>query len=203
MINFEKTHYVLSAYHRHDLIQDNLPQFAFIGRSNVGKSSLINGLTNKKKLALTSKTPGKTRLVNYFLCDERFYLVDLPGYGFAKTPSDYQKQWRTLIEYYLSNTPALLTTFLLWDIVVFPQQSDLMMLDWYLQNKLYFHIILTKVDKLTKNQKIQQLKIIRQTLKFPYPMLEFSAKTRIGRDDIRQLMAIKVEEQNNGNLHSR
>ncbi|MBP7461078.1 MAG: YihA family ribosome biogenesis GTP-binding protein [Candidatus Delongbacteria bacterium] len=194
MINFEKTHYVLSAYHRNQLIQDNLPQFAFIGRSNVGKSSLINTLTNKKKLAMTSKTPGKTRLVNYFLCDERFYLVDLPGYGFAKTPADYQKQWKTLIEFYLLNTPTLMTTFLLWDISVFPQSNDLMMLDWYLEQKLYFQIVLTKIDRITQHQKSITLKTIRRTLGFPYPLLEFSAKTRLGLDNIRQVMASKVEE---------
>ncbi|HLW38862.1 MAG TPA: ribosome biogenesis GTP-binding protein YihA/YsxC [Brumimicrobium sp.] len=128
----------------------NCPEFAFIGRSNVGKSSLINTLTNQKSLAKTSGKPGKTQLINHFLINKEWYLVDLPGYGYAKTSKSNRKKWGNFIEEYLLTRENLYTTFILLDSRLEPQKIDLEFMTWCAENQLPFSMVFTKTDKLSR-----------------------------------------------------
>lgn len=128
--------------------QDGLPEYAFIGRSNVGKSSLINMLTRKPKLAMTSATPGKTLLINHFLINKQWYLVDLPGYGYAKRGKKQQEKIQQIIENYILEREALTCLFLLIDSRLEPQQIDLEFIEWLGENGIPFAIVFTKADKL-------------------------------------------------------
>lgn len=129
-----------------------IPEYAFIGRSNVGKSSLINHLTNRKKLAKTSSTPGKTQLINHFLIDESWFLVDLPGYGWAKTSKTNKAAWKEMIEDYLMLRQNLASVFVLVDLRHEPQKIDLEFIEWLGEEGIPFSIVFTKADKLGKNQ---------------------------------------------------
>ena len=126
----------------------DFPEFAFIGRSNVGKSSLINAITNHKKLAKTSGTPGKTQLINHFVINENWFLVDLPGYGFAKISKKMRAEWEVMIADYLYNRESLMNTFILVDSRIKPQKLDLDLIANYGENGLPFTIVFTKTDKL-------------------------------------------------------
>lgn len=128
------------------------PEFAFIGRSNVGKSSLINAITNRKGMAKTSGTPGKTQVINHFVINNSWYLVDLPGYGFAKTAKTNREKWEKMIRDYLQNRTSLLVTFVLVDARLQPQTIDLEFMTWMGTHQLPFVIVFTKSDKLTKNE---------------------------------------------------
>ena len=147
-----KAEYVTSAVDLLGLLNDARPQFAFVGRSNVGKSSLINALTNKKNLAKTSSTPGLTKMVNYFLVNDSFYLVDLPGYGFAKTTHKTKEVWAKVIEDYFENPSNLATVFVLLDIRHEPSENDKMMIKYLILNQISFKIIATKSDKIAKSK---------------------------------------------------
>ena len=129
-----------------------LPEYAFIGRSNVGKSSLINHLTNRKKLAKTSSTPGKTQLINHFLINDKWYLVDLPGYGWAQTSKTNKAAWKKMINIYLEERESLACVFVLVDIRHEPQVIDLEFMKWLGETGIPFSIVFTKADKLGKNQ---------------------------------------------------
>lgn len=142
----------------------NKPEFAFIGRSNVGKSSLINMITSRKGLAKTSGTPGKTQLINHFLINEAWYLVDLPGYGFAKTSKTNLEKWEKMIRSYLLQRENLLCTFVLIDSRIKPQQIDMEFLQWMGENELPFALIFTKTDKLTKNELASNLSAYKKKL---------------------------------------
>lgn len=148
------------------LPQDGKPELAFIGRSNVGKSSLINMLTNQKKLAKTSQSPGKTQTINHFLIDENWYLVDLPGYGFAKVSKDLREKWGKMIKNYLTQRESLLCVFVLVDGRLEPQKIDLDFIDFLGQSQIPFSIIFTKCDKLSIN------KVTSNILKFEKAMLK-------------------------------
>lgn len=128
------------------------PEFAFIGRSNVGKSSLINAITNRKGMAKTSGTPGKTQVINHFIINNSWFLVDLPGYGFAKTAKTNREKWEKMIRDYLQNRTSLLVTFVLVDARLQPQAIDLEFMTWMGTHQLPFVIVFTKSDKLTKNE---------------------------------------------------
>jgi GTP-binding protein len=128
-----------------------LPEYAFIGRSNVGKSSLINMLTDQKMLAKTSSTPGKTQLINHFLINGEWYLVDLPGYGYARTAKTNRRQWEKVIEQYLLKRSNLMSTFLLVDSRLTMQESDRKVINWFGEKQLHFTLVLTKTDKLSTN----------------------------------------------------
>ena len=143
---------------------DDLPQFTFVGRSNVGKSSLINFLTNRKALAKTSSTPGRTRLINFFKINNKFYFVDLPGYGFAQASKTEQTQWQSLIGGYLQNTTNLKLVFVLVDIRHEPSKLDKQMVDYLYQLQIPFCIVATKADKIGKSQIAKNLQIIANTL---------------------------------------
>lgn len=139
-------------------------EYAFIGRSNVGKSSLINALTNRKSLAKTSGVPGKTQLINHFDIDNKWYLVDLPGYGWAKVSKSEKNKWGKFIEAYLLNRENLVSIFLLIDIRHEPQKIDLEFIEWLGVNQRSFSIIFTKADKLSKNKIAQSVNFYKKEL---------------------------------------
>ena len=162
------------------------PEYAFIGRSNVGKSSLINMLTARKGLAMTSATPGKTMLINHFLINKNWYIVDLPGYGYAKVSQSEKEKWGKLIENYLHKSPMLKAVFLLIDIRHEPSANDKIMYDWIVSNGFDPIIIATKLDKIKRSQIQKQLKLVRTGLgvKPGTVIIPFSAETKQGRDEI-------------------
>lgn len=137
-----------------------MPQFAFVGRSNVGKSSLINALTARNKLAKTSSTPGRTRLINIFEINHEFYLVDLPGYGYAKASKTQQESWQSLIGSYLQFSSSLKRVFVLLDSRIKPTEKDKQMLSYLYAFQIPFNIILTKTDKLSRSELQKNKKII-------------------------------------------
>ncbi len=162
------------------------PEFAFVGRSNVGKSSLINALMQRKSLARTSSQPGKTRTINFYLINQEFYYTDLPGYGFAKVPDREKAAWGRMIERYLRDSEQLKTLFILADIRHDPTKDDRAMLEMARGYGLEVAIIATKSDKIKKSQFQKQIKGIRAGLQLPgdVPVLPFSALDGAGRDAI-------------------
>ncbi len=166
------------------------PEVAFAGKSNVGKSSLINGLMNRKALARTSAQPGKTQTINFYNINEAMYLVDLPGYGYAKVSAAEKEKWGKMIEGYLHESKELRTVFLLVDIRHKPSANDKQMYDWICHNGYEPVIIATKLDKLKRSQVAKSLKEIRTGLGLPKDgkILPFSAETKQGRDEIWALI---------------
>ena len=167
-----------------------LPEIAFVGRSNVGKSSLINTLVGRKKLAKTSNTPGRTQLINFFTINEKMSFVDLPGYGFAKVSQSVKKDWGDMIEAYLRERQSLCLVILILDIRRDPNEDDLSLRDWLGNYRIPYLYILTKTDKLSNNQAIARQRAIERTLGVSAgkkPIL-FSAITQKGKDDIWQFM---------------
>ena len=168
--------------------QGNLPEYAFIGRSNVGKSSLINMLTRKPKLAMTSSTPGKTMLINHFLVNEQWYLVDLPGYGFARRGGDDRERLRKIIEDYILGREQMTNLFLLIDSRHAPMAIDLQFIEWLGENGVPFSIVFTKADKLgfqrlNANVKAYLEKLSEQWEELP-PYFITSSEKKTGRDEI-------------------
>jgi len=157
--------YVLSAARAEQYPLDHKIDFAFVGRSNVGKSSLINAITNHNKLCKTSKTPGRTQLVNFFDINKELYFVDLPGYGYAKVPKEMKKEWGKSMERYLMDE-RYKVIFVLLDIRRVPSDEDMMILKWCAHYKVPFKIVFTKCDKLSGNEKFRQLKEIRTRILF-------------------------------------
>lgn len=172
------------------LPENSLMEVAFAGKSNVGKSSLINGLVNRKSLARTSSQPGKTQTINFYNVNQELYLVDLPGYGYAKVSAEAKQQWGKLIERYLHGSGQLRAVFLLVDIRHAPGENDIMMYDWICHNGYDPIIIATKLDKIKRSQVQKQLKIIREGLKVKpgTMMIPFSAETKQGREEIWALI---------------
>jgi len=171
------------------------PEYAFIGRSNVGKSSLINMLVNKKGLAKTSSTPGKTQTINHFLINgasHPWYLVDLPGYGYAKTARKRRLKWELFVRDYLVKRENLLCTFALIDIRIPPQESDIEFMEWLGTKGIPFQLIFTKCDKLSKGQIEERFSIYQERMlevweEMPSYALT-SAETRLGRDSVLNLI---------------
>ncbi|HSN65938.1 MAG TPA: ribosome biogenesis GTP-binding protein YihA/YsxC, partial [Fusibacter sp.] len=164
-MKIKNSQFVISAVARSQYPDDALPEFAFAGRSNVGKSSLINMLLNRRGLAKTSGTPGKTQLVNFYDIDGLFRLVDLPGYGFAKVSKEKKANWGNIIDTYLNNRETLIEVFQLVDIRHKPSNEDKEMYTWIKGCGFNGIVLATKSDKLTKNQVSQQIKMIRDELK--------------------------------------
>lgn len=172
-------------------IPDNqLPEIAFAGKSNVGKSSLINGLMNRKSLARTSSQPGKTQTINFYNINHAMYLVDLPGYGYAKVSESERAKWGKMIENYLHTSKQLKAVFLLVDIRHTPGANDKTMYDWIVYQGYRPIIIATKLDKLKRSQVQKALKEVRTGLglKLDDIVIPFSAQTKQGRDEIWALM---------------
>ncbi len=169
-------------------------EVAFVGRSNVGKSSLLNTLANNFKLARVSSEPGKTRSVNFYLVNGRFFLVDLPGYGFAKVPFREQKKWRELIESYLSSRDTLTGVFLLVDSRVGPTEKDFQMKDWLDFYGIPYVIVATKVDKLKSSERQKLRKFLGDKFgERDLKVIPFSSKTREGRQEILRAVESFIE----------
>lgn len=166
------------------------PEIAFAGKSNVGKSSLINGLLNRKALARTSSQPGKTQTINFYNVNDFMYLVDLPGYGYAKVPKTEKAKWGKMIERYLHTSQTLKAVFLLIDIRHDPSANDKLMYDWIVNNGYNPIIIATKLDKLKRSQVQKNIKAIKDGLKLRpgSKIIPFSAETKQGKDEIWALM---------------
>ncbi|MBR0086020.1 MAG: YihA family ribosome biogenesis GTP-binding protein [Lachnospiraceae bacterium] len=168
------------------LPKNELPEIAFAGRSNVGKSSLINKLLNRRSLARTSSQPGKTQTINYYKVNEQLYFVDLPGYGYAKVSKAIKEQWGRMIEKYLQTSDKLSLVFLLVDIRHEPSENDKVMYSWIMENGFNPIIILTKKDKISRGAVKKQVSLIMKALKVEEgtPVIPFSAETGDGRDEI-------------------
>jgi GTP-binding protein len=165
-----------------------LPEYAFIGRSNVGKSSLINMLTERVKLTKTSGTPGKTQLINHFEINSKWYIVDLPGYGFAKAPKSERKKWEEFIQRYLSTRENLMNTFVLLDSRLEPQAIDIEFMDWCGEKGIPFSMVFTKIDKLSssalqKNLTAYKKEMLKSWDELP-PIFTTSSTSSFGREKI-------------------
>ena len=176
--------------------ESSRPEVAFAGKSNVGKSSLINGLLNRKSLARTSSQPGKTQTINYYNVNDMLYLVDLPGYGYAKVSEEVREKWGRMIERYLHGSRQLKAVFLLVDIRHAPSEKDRTMYQWILYQGYEPVIIATKLDKIKRSQVSRQLKILKEGLEVKpgTKMIPFSAETRQGRDEIWELIEDVTKE---------
>ena len=172
------------------LPENLLPEFAFAGKSNVGKSSLINGLLNRRALARTSSQPGKTQTINFYNVNDDLYFVDLPGYGYAKVSVEVKAKWGKMIERYLKKSKMLKCIFLLIDIRHDPSANDKMMYDWIVSNGYKPVIIATKLDKLKRSQIQKHVKMVREGLGLEKEdvLIPFSAETKQGRDEIWALI---------------
>lgn len=172
-------------------IPDNpYPEVAFSGKSNVGKSSLINALMNRKSLARTSSQPGKTQTINFYNVNDALYFVDLPGYGYAKVSQELKAKWGKMIENYLKKSQQLKLVFLLVDIRHEPSENDRIMFDWVQNMGFQPVVIATKLDKINRSQTQKQVKLIREGLRASKETLiiPFSAETKQGRDEIYALL---------------
>lgn len=176
-----------------------LPEVAFAGRSNVGKSSIINSLTNRKNLARTGATPGKTKEINYFNIDDKLYLVDLPGYGFASVSKEKKRSWGSIVEGYLGKREELQLMVMMVDIRHTPTADDKMMYEWLKGTLLPHVVVTTKVDKITRSQLKSRLDDIKKTLEVPegISIIPYSATNNAGITDLWKLIddIIKIEEK--------
>ena len=190
----KKAKYIYSAVSKEGLIKDEKKQFAFVGRSNVGKSSLINALTKIKRLAKTSLTPGLTKMVNYFLIDDKYYFVDLPGYGFAKTAKKNKNIWADVVENYFINNELLLLVFVLLDIRHLPSNEDKQMLDYLVFNDIPFNILATKADKIAKSKIKQYVEILAKNLNIRKEMIKVvSSENGYGISELEKYIESKIE----------
>lgn len=178
------------------LPQNSLPEFAFAGKSNVGKSSLINGLMNRKSLARTSSSPGKTQTINYYNINNEMYFVDLPGYGYATANEKVKATWGKMIEDYLHQSKQIHAVFLLVDIRHAPSENDRIMYDWILDRGYQPVIIATKLDKIKRSQVAKQLKLICDALDVVDDtiVIPYSSLNKQGREEIYELLDRMVED---------
>ena len=196
-VNWNMAEFIRSAAKPADFPRDGLPQVVFAGRSNVGKSSAINRLLNRKNFARVGSAPGKTTHINYFLIDKKLYLVDLPGYGYAAANVEIKAQWGQMIERYLHSSRQLKAVFLLVDIRHEPSGNDKIMYDWILHQGFEPVIIATKLDKIKRSQIQKQIGLIRQGLDAAEntAVIPYSAQTKQGREEIYTLLDAYLEER--------
>lgn len=190
-MEFQNARFITSAPSLNECPEESLPEFCFAGRSNVGKSSLINKLTNKRRLARTSNTPGKTRQMNYYKIDESIFLVDLPGFGFAKAPKDERDRWGRDIQQYLMNRSTLRLILHLVDARHNPTKLDEEFFYWMAVNRQPFSVLMTKSDKLSKNKLTSSRRTVEKILEemnIEVPILECSAQTGAGISEIQSLI---------------
>jgi GTP-binding protein len=185
-MEIKKAEFVTSAVNAAGYPQDDLPHIAMVGKSNVGKSSLINALTNRSKLARVSGTPGKTRLINFFLINDRFYLVDLPGYGFARVSRTEKEKWGGMMNEYFEDTSRLKCIILIVDIRHNPTEEDKQMAKWIQYYRIPVLLAASKADKLGKTRIKAQIVTVRKLLGFSdkVPIVSYSAVTRQGLKDL-------------------
>jgi GTP-binding protein len=177
--------FVKSATKPSNYPESEFPEVAFAGRSNVGKSSLINTLVNRRALVRTSSTPGRTQLLNFFDINGEFSLVDLPGYGFAKVPLEVKKAWGPMMRTYLEKRPQLRAVVMLFDIRRVPREEDLELLDWLEEFEIPTIPIITKIDKISRNKRASQIKPILEATGLPQDAFTlFSALSKEGRDEV-------------------
>ena len=189
-------HFVCSNTKFDRLPKDNIPEYAFIGRSNVGKSSLINTLVQRRGLAKTSSTPGKTIAINHFMINNSWYLVDLPGYGYAQRSKKSREDWRVMLANYISRRRNLLYTFVLVDSRIEPQNSDIGFMEWLGENQVPFCIVFTKADKLSNAELGRNVEAYKQRLMEDWeelpPIFITSSESKLGREEILDF----IEQQN-------
>ena len=195
-MEIKKAYFLMSNTRFDRLPKDNMPEYAFIGRSNVGKSSLINMLVQRRGLAKTSSMPGKTVAINHFVVNDAWYLVDLPGYGYAQHSKKIREQWRVMINNYISQRRNLVCTFVLVDSRIEPQNNDLGFVEWLGENQVPFCIVFTKADKVSKaelNKNIEAFKarLLEEWEELP-PIFITSAEEKTGREEVLDY----IEEQN-------
>lgn len=197
----KSSEFVTSAVKPEHYPEAHLPEIAFAGRSNVGKSSLINTLLNRKRLVKTSSTPGRTQLINFFDINKEFTFVDLPGYGYAKVPKKVKKEWGNMIETYITKRETLRCVILLLDIRRTPGDEELNILDWLDHYQIPNIVVLTKADKFSNQQKGKQhTKIAKKLGCDKKDLTLFSSKSRLGKDSlwrkIENYLALEKEEEN-------
>lgn len=187
-MNINKAEFLMSNTRIDKLPNESLPEYAFIGRSNVGKSSLINMLVQRRGLAKTSSVPGKTVAINHFIVNDAWYLVDLPGYGYAQHSKKTRAQWRIMINNYISQRRNLVCTFVLVDARLEPQNNDLGFMDWLGENQVPFCIVFTKADKVSKNDLNKNVEALKARLLEDWeelpPIFITSSEERTGRDEV-------------------
>ena len=190
-INFNKAEFILSATVPAQFVHDGLPQVAFAGRSNVGKSSVINRVVNRKNFARVGASPGKTTQINYFKIDGRLYLVDLPGYGYAKVSKAERDRWGRLMESYFQEPGLISLGVLIVDARHKPSADDVTMCDWFKEAGCPMLVVANKVDKLKKREVEPNLEVIRQTLELPpdTPLVPFSAEKGDGKTEVLSLLS--------------
>ena len=186
----KKCEFIKSAVHQNQYPELDLPEIAFSGRSNVGKSSLINSLLNRKKLVKTSSSPGKTRLINFFLINDEFVLVDLPGYGYAAVSKSQRQAWGKMIENYLRYRENLKNVVLLVDIRHEPTADDKLMYDFIKYYRKSVTVVATKLDKITRSSVNKNLNIIKQKLDINQNdiLIPYSSETHVGREELWEVL---------------
>ncbi len=196
---FQNIAFYTSVNHLRDLPQQSSLEIAFAGRSNAGKSSAINTLTNRGRLAFVSKTPGRTQLINYFQLNDKQFLVDLPGYGYAKVPPDIRQHWEHLLSDYLQTRRPLCGLVLIMDARHPLKLLDLQMLDWFTPTGKLIHILLTKADKLSRQQATRTLKDVKSFLLETYPSCTvqlFSSMTTNGSEEALAVLGDWLQNAN-------
>ncbi|MBQ6902848.1 MAG: YihA family ribosome biogenesis GTP-binding protein [Oscillospiraceae bacterium] len=194
-LNLHIAEFVKSAASPEDFIDTDLPQIIFAGKSNVGKSSVINRILNRKKFARVGASPGKTIHINYFLIDQKAYFVDLPGYGYAKVSMSEKKRWAKLIETYLGRDEAFSLGIFIVDIRHKPTADDMVMAEWFINSGMPFYIVANKHDKLKKNQVEPAIELIADTFNVPKGIIiPFSAEKGTGKDDLVRIIQNTLEE---------
>ncbi len=191
-MEIKKAEFVKSSTKESDCPDASIPEYAFVGRSNVGKSSLINMLTSRKKLAKTSARPGKTQLINHFIINDSWYLVDLPGYGWARVSKKSKEDWKQMINDYLKRRKNLINVFVLIDLRHEPQKIDLEFIHWLGEEEIPFCIVFTKADKLGKTQIQSNQTIYKKTLAGSWEelprMFISSSEQKVGREEILEYL---------------
>lgn len=191
-MNFQLVNFLISAASTKDFPTKRLPEIAFAGKSNVGKSSVINRILQRKNFARVGEKPGKTIHVNYFEVDQKCYLVDLPGYGFAKVSQSEKERWSRLMESYFAENRITLGVLIV-DARHAPTNNDITMVNWFLQSECPFVVVANKLDKLKKSEIAGNLAVIRQDLELPEncPVIPFSAEKGDGREDlVKQILSV-------------
>lgn len=189
-MNFQKVEFITSAASSKDFKRDNIVQVAFAGKSNVGKSSVINRILQRKNFARVGEQPGKTVHINYFLIDSKLYLVDLPGYGYAKVPKSEKERWAKLMESYFAEPELMSLGVFIVDSRHKPTENDIIMANWFQQTGRPFVVIANKIDKLKKSELEPNLALIRQTLALSDDtrIIPFSAEKGDGRDQLVRVL---------------